>query len=70
VEDYLGEVRQGWGTREGVQRHVAEWAPASTSLSIENWGLAMFQLSANPATAEAVERLDMETATWGGSVRR
>ena len=62
-EDYLGELRQGWGTREWVQRHIAEWAPDSTSLSIENWGLAMFQLSANPATAEAVERLDMETAT-------
>ena len=27
----------------------------------ENWALAMFPLSANPATAEAVERLDMET---------
>jgi class 3 adenylate cyclase len=60
-EEYLGELRQGWGTREWVQRHIAQWAPEATSLSIETWGLAMFQLSANPATAEAVERLDMET---------
>jgi class 3 adenylate cyclase len=30
-------------------------------LTFENWVLAMFQLSANPATAEAIERLDMET---------
>ncbi|HEY3036413.1 MAG TPA: adenylate/guanylate cyclase domain-containing protein, partial [Streptosporangiaceae bacterium] len=35
--------------------------PGSSSLTIENWALAMFQLSANPATAEAIERLDMET---------
>ena len=62
-EDYLGDLRQGWGTREWVQRHIAEFAPdsASASSTFENWGLAMFQLSANPATAEAVERLDMET---------
>jgi class 3 adenylate cyclase len=30
-------------------------------LTFENWVLAMYQLSANPATAEAVDRLDMET---------
>jgi pimeloyl-ACP methyl ester carboxylesterase len=40
---------------------VAEFAPGSSSLTTENWALAMFQLTANPATAEAVERLDMET---------
>jgi class 3 adenylate cyclase len=40
---------------------VAEYAPGTSSLTFENWALAMFQLSANPATAEAVERLDMET---------
>jgi class 3 adenylate cyclase len=40
---------------------VAEFVPGSSSLTTENWALAMFQLSANPATAEAVERLDMET---------
>ena len=65
-EVYLGELRQGWGTREWVQWNIAEFAPDaassdSASSIFENWGLAMFQLSANPATAEAVERLDMET---------
>jgi pimeloyl-ACP methyl ester carboxylesterase len=60
-ENYLSELRLGWGTREWVQQHVDEWAPGSSSLIFENWMLAMFQLSANPATAEAVERLDMET---------
>jgi class 3 adenylate cyclase len=60
-ESYLSKLRQGWGTHEWVQQHVAEWAPGSSSLTIENWALAMFQLSANPATAEAIERLDMET---------
>jgi class 3 adenylate cyclase len=37
------------------------FGPGSTSFTVENWTLAMVQLSANPATAEAVERLDMET---------
>jgi class 3 adenylate cyclase len=60
-ESYLTELRHGWGTREWVQQHVAEFAPGSSSLTFENWALAMFQLSANPATAEAVERLEMET---------
>jgi len=60
-EDYLGELRQGWGTREWVQRQIARFGPDSGPSWVENWGLAMFQLSANPATAEAVERLDMET---------
>src|SRR5205823_13817014 len=60
-ESYLTELRQGWGTREWVQQHAAEWAPGSSTLIFENWALAMFQLSANPATAEAVERLDMDT---------
>jgi class 3 adenylate cyclase len=60
-ESYLTELRQGWGTREWVQQHAAEWAPGSSTLIFENWALAMFPLSANPATAEAVERLDMET---------
>jgi class 3 adenylate cyclase len=60
-ESYLGELRQGWGTREWVQQHVAVFAPDASSLTVEHWTLAMFQLSANPATAEAVERLDMET---------
>jgi class 3 adenylate cyclase len=60
-ESYLSKLRQGWGTREWVQQHVAEFAPGVTSSYVENWVLAMFQLSANPATAEAVERLDMET---------
>ena len=60
-ESYLTELRQGWGTREWVQQHAAEWAPGSSSSAFENWALAMFPLSANPATAEAVERLDMET---------
>jgi len=60
-ESYLSELRRGWGTREWVQQNVAEWAPGATPLTFENWVLAMFQLSANPATAEAVERLDMET---------
>jgi class 3 adenylate cyclase len=60
-ESYLSELRQGWGTREWVQQQIAEWAPGSSSLTFENWVLTNFQLSANPATAEAVERLDMET---------
>jgi class 3 adenylate cyclase len=60
-ESYLSELRRGWGTREWAQQHTAEWAPGSSSLTFENWVLAYFQLSANPATAEAVERLDMET---------
>ena len=60
-ESYLSELRRGWGTREWIQQHAAEWAPGSSSLIFENWALAMFPLSANPATAEAVERLDMET---------
>jgi class 3 adenylate cyclase len=60
-ESYLSELRQGWGTREWAQQHEAEWVPGSSSSAFENWALASFQLSANPATAEAVERLDMET---------
>lgn len=60
-ESYLTELRRGWGTREWIQQHAAEWAPGSSSLTFENWALAMFPLSANPATAEAVERLDMKT---------
>jgi class 3 adenylate cyclase len=60
-ESYLSALRLGWGSREWVQQHVAEFVPGSSSLTTENWALAMFQLSANPATAEAVERLDMET---------
>jgi pimeloyl-ACP methyl ester carboxylesterase len=60
-ESYLTELRQGWGTREWVQQHVAVFAPDASSLTVEHWTLAMFQLSANPATAEAVERLGMET---------
>jgi pimeloyl-ACP methyl ester carboxylesterase len=60
-ESYLTELRQGWGTREWVQQHVSVFAPDASSLTVEHWTLAMFQLSANPATAEAVERLDMET---------
>jgi class 3 adenylate cyclase len=59
-EDYLSELRQGWGTREWAQRQIAQFGPDSASSTFE-WALAMFQLSANPATAEAVERLDMET---------
>ena len=60
-ESYLTDLRRGWGIREWVKQHNAEFAPDATSLIFENWALAMFQLSANPATAEAVERLDMET---------
>ena len=60
-ENYLTDLRQGWGTREWVKQHDAQFAPEATSVTFENWALAMFQLSANPATAEAVERLDMET---------
>jgi class 3 adenylate cyclase len=60
-ESYLTELRLGWGTREWVQQHVAEWAPDTTSLTFEDWTMTAFQLSANPATAEAIERLDMET---------
>src|SRR5262245_62623504 len=60
-DDYLGELREGWGTREWVQRQIAQFGPDSASSALENGVLAMFQLSANPATAEAVERLDMET---------
>jgi pimeloyl-ACP methyl ester carboxylesterase len=60
-ESYLSELRQGWGTREWLQQHAAEYVPSATSLTVENGVLAMFQLSANPATAEAVERPDMET---------
>ena len=26
-ENYLGELRQGWGTREWVQRHIAQFGP-------------------------------------------
>jgi class 3 adenylate cyclase len=58
---YLTDLRQGWGIREWVKQHNAKFAPDATSLTFENWVLALFQLSANPATAEAVERLDMET---------
>jgi class 3 adenylate cyclase len=60
-ESYLSELRRGWGTREWVQHDMAEWAPSATFLTIENWAVPMFPLSANPATAEAIERLDMET---------
>ena len=60
-ESYLSELRRGWGTREWAQQSNAEWAPGATSLTFENWVVPMYQLSANPATAEAVERLDMET---------
>jgi class 3 adenylate cyclase len=60
-ESYLSELRRGWGTREWIQQLDAEWAPGAASLTLENWALAYFQLSANPATAEAIERLDMET---------
>jgi class 3 adenylate cyclase len=60
-ETYLSELRQGWGTREWTKQHVAEFVPGATPVLVENWALAMLQLSANPATAEAVERLDMET---------
>jgi class 3 adenylate cyclase/pimeloyl-ACP methyl ester carboxylesterase len=60
-ENYLSELRQGWGTRDWVQQHTAEYAPGATSQTVEGWALAMFSLSATPATAEAVERLDMET---------
>jgi pimeloyl-ACP methyl ester carboxylesterase len=60
-ESYLTNLRQGWGIREWVKQHNAKFAPDATSLTFENWAVAMFQLSANPATAEAVERLDMET---------
>jgi len=60
-EGYLSELRQGWGTREWTKEHVAEYAPGATSVLVENWAMEMLQLSANPATAEAVERLDMET---------
>lgn len=60
-ESYLSELRQGWGTREWVQQNVAKYAPGSSSFTTENWALAMYQLSANPATGEAIERLDMET---------
>ena len=60
-ESYLTDLHQGWGIREWVKQHNARFAPDATSLTFENWALAMFQLSANPATAEAVERLDMET---------
>jgi class 3 adenylate cyclase/pimeloyl-ACP methyl ester carboxylesterase len=60
-ESYLSDLRQGWGTRAWLRRHVAEWAPDATSLTVENWMVPMFQLSANPAAAEAIERLEMET---------
>src|SRR5215470_5504604 len=60
-ESYLSKLRQGWGTRDWVQQHTAEWAPGATPLTFENWVLANFQLSANPATAEAIERIDMKT---------
>jgi len=60
-ESYLGELRRRWGTREWLQQFDAEWAPGAASLTREDWALAYFQLSANPATAEAIERLDMET---------
>jgi class 3 adenylate cyclase len=60
-ESYLSELRQGWGTREWVQQHVAVFAPGATSWSVEKWAVQWMQLSANPATAEAVERMDMET---------
>jgi class 3 adenylate cyclase len=60
-ESYLGELRRGWGTREWIQQHVADFAPGATPATVENWAVPWMQLSANPATAEAVERLDMET---------
>jgi class 3 adenylate cyclase len=60
-ENYLRELREGWGTREWAQQHEAEWAPGSSASDFESWSLASFQLSANPAAAEAIERLDMET---------
>jgi class 3 adenylate cyclase/pimeloyl-ACP methyl ester carboxylesterase len=64
-ESYLSELRRGWGTREWVQQNVADFVPGATPLIFENWALAMYQLSANPATAEAIERLDMETDIRG-----
>jgi class 3 adenylate cyclase len=60
-ERYLSEVRQGWGTREWLQQNVADYAPGASPALVENWAVPWMQLSANPATAEAVERLDMET---------
>jgi class 3 adenylate cyclase len=60
-ESYLSELRQGWGTREWIQQHLAEYSPGATSVLVDNWAVPWMQLSANPATAEAVERLDMET---------
>jgi len=59
-ESYLSELRQGWGTREWIKQHAAEYVPGLTPVLVEK-SLTMLQLSANPATAEAVERLDMET---------
>jgi class 3 adenylate cyclase len=60
-ESYLSELRRGWGTREWIQQHVAEYSPEASPALVDNWAVPWMQLSANPATAEAVERLDMET---------
>jgi class 3 adenylate cyclase len=57
-ETYLEGVRLGWGTRAWLLEHVAQFAPDQgfdSSLAIA------FQLAASPGTAEAVERLDMQT---------
>jgi class 3 adenylate cyclase len=60
-EVHTGELRRDWGTREFVQRQAAVYAPGTPSSTVENWTLPMYQLSANPATAEAIMRLEMET---------
>lgn len=57
----LGELRRDWGTREFVQQQSATYAPGTPSSTVENWTLPMYQLSANPATAEAIMRLEVET---------
>ena len=60
-DDYLDELRSGWGTREWVRGNVSAFSPDSDPAMFEDWGVTMFQLSANPATATAIERLDMLT---------
>lgn len=56
---YLEGVREGWGTMRWMEEHVAQFAPGSPGIS--STVATSFQLAASPSTAEAIERLDMQT---------
>ncbi len=56
---YLEGLREGWGTMRWMEEHVAQFAPGGSGVS--STMAAAFQLAASPSTAEAIERLDMQT---------